>query len=137
MIDNIDNTPRPPQSQRLFTASEIAQFEYCPLSWWYEHFGPTARADTEELFARLVELEHEYGSQAPSLPEYQVIEQLLLRQNAFNEGIHQHTDYDHGPQRGLKADSSSNDLLHRLTLIAICILLIAIILIVAGLFLGR
>jgi len=81
------------QSQRIFTASEVAEFEYCPLTWWHQQFEPLARADTEEIFARLVELEHEHGPQAPALPEYQVGEQLLLRRGAFEEGKQQHLDH--------------------------------------------
>lgn len=77
-------------SQQLFTASEIAEFEYCPLVWWHQQFEPLASADTEELFARLVELEYEHDTQAPSLPEYQMIEQLLVRKGAFEEGQQQH-----------------------------------------------
>ncbi len=76
--------------QRLFRASEVAEFEYCPLTWWHEQFEPLAQADTEELFARLVELEHEHGSEAPALPEYRMVEQLLLRKGAFEEGTEQH-----------------------------------------------
>src|SRR6266566_8651883 len=79
--------------QRYFTASEVAEFEYCPLVWWHEQFEPLAQADTEELFARMVELEHEHGPQAPALPEYQVGEQLLLRRGAFEEGKQQHLDH--------------------------------------------
>ena len=79
--------------QRLFTASEVAEFEYCSLAWWYEQFEPLARTGTEELFARLVELEHEYGPQATSLPEYHMIEQLLLRAGAFDEGRQQHANH--------------------------------------------
>jgi hypothetical protein len=81
------------QSQRVFTASEVAEFEYCPLAWWYEQFDPMARADTDELFAYLVELEQENGPQAPALPEYQVVEQLLLRRGAFDEGQEQHREH--------------------------------------------
>ena len=79
--------------QRLFTASEVAEFEYCPLVWWHEQFEPLAQMDTEELFARLVELEHEHGPQAVALPEYEVVEQLLLRQGAFEEGRQQHDEH--------------------------------------------
>ncbi len=78
---------------RLFTASEVAEFEYCPLAWWYEQYESLAHVDTEELFARLVELEHEHGSQAPALPEYQLVEQLLLRKGAFDEGREQHLEH--------------------------------------------
>ena len=81
------------QQQRLFRASEVAEFEYCPLTWWYEQFEPLAQADTEELFARLVELEHEHGSQATALPEYRMVEQLLLRRGAFDEGTQQHLEH--------------------------------------------
>src|SRR5437870_13903287 len=79
--------------QRLFTASEVAEFEYCPLVWWHEQFEPLAQADKEELFARLVELEHEQGPQAPALPEYQMAEQLLVRKGAFDEGRQQHLEH--------------------------------------------
>jgi hypothetical protein len=81
------------QSQHLFKASEVAEFEYCPLSWWHERYAPLSRADTEDLFAHLVELEHEHGQQAIALPEYQVAEQLLLRRGAFGEGQQQHLEH--------------------------------------------
>src|SRR6266567_1906309 len=73
------------QSQRLFTTKEVADFEYCPLLWWHEEFEPLTQVDTEELFARMVEMEHDQGQSATALPEYQVIEQLLLRRGAFEE----------------------------------------------------
>lgn len=76
----------------LFTAEEVAEFEYCPLTWWYERFEQWAHAESEELFARLVELEHEHNTQASALPEYRMIEQLLLRQGAFEEGRQQHQE---------------------------------------------
>ena len=79
--------------KRLFTASEVAEFEYCPLVWWHQQFEPLADADTEELFARLVELEQENGTQAPALPEYQMVEQLLVRKGAFEEGRQQHLSH--------------------------------------------
>ncbi len=79
--------------QRLFSASEVAQFEYCPLEWWHAHFEPLTQAGDEELFARMVELEYEHGAQATALPEYQMIEQLLLRRGAFEEGRQQHLDH--------------------------------------------
>jgi hypothetical protein len=79
--------------QRLFTASEVAQFEYCPLVWWHEQFEPLTQASNEELFAHMVELENEHGVQAITLPEYQMIEQLLLRRGAFEEGRQQHLDH--------------------------------------------
>ncbi len=79
--------------QRRFTASEVAEFEYCPLVWWHEQFEPLSKADTEDLFARLVELEHEYGPQATALPEYDMVEKLLVRAGAFDEGRQQHADH--------------------------------------------
>lgn len=85
--------PRSQSKQRLFRASEVAEFEYCPLAWWYERFEPLAQSDTEELFAHLVELEHEHGPQAPALPDYQVAEQLLLRKGAFDDGQQQHLEH--------------------------------------------
>ena len=81
------------QQQRFFTASEVAEFEYCPLKWWHDRFEPAAQNDTEELFARLVELEHDHDTQAPSLPEYRMIEQLLLRRGAFDVGTEQHREH--------------------------------------------
>jgi hypothetical protein len=80
-------------SQRIFTASEVAEFEYCPLAWWYEQFEPAAQEDTEELFARLVEIEQEHDTQAPTVPEYQMIEQLLVRRGAFEQGQQQHLEH--------------------------------------------
>ncbi len=91
---NIMQQRRQPESrQRLFTASEVAEFEYCPLVWWHEQFEPLAQADNDELFARMVELEYEHGAQAPALPEYKMVEQLLLRRGAFDEGRQQHRDH--------------------------------------------
>ncbi len=86
-------TQRQEQVQRMFTATEVAEFEYCPLVWWHEQFETAAQADSEELFARLVELEHENDTQAPALPEYQMIEQLLVKRGAFEEGRQQHLDH--------------------------------------------
>jgi hypothetical protein len=73
-------------SQRIFTASEVAEYEYCPLVWWYQQYEPLVESDNDELFASMVEMEQMYGPQATALPEYQVIEQLLVRRGAFTEG---------------------------------------------------
>ncbi|HET8912329.1 MAG TPA: hypothetical protein VFN23_12735 [Ktedonobacteraceae bacterium] len=81
------------QQQRLYTASELADFEYCPLTWWHDQFDPYAQANSDELFAHLVELENQYGQQATAVPEYQMVEQLLLRKGAFEHGQQQHRDY--------------------------------------------
>lgn len=125
-------------SQRTFTASEVAEFEYCPLVWWYEQFEPLTKADTEELFAHLVEMEHEYDAQAPTLPEYQMVEQLLVRRGAFEEGRQQHLEHAQAveeiEEERVPVPGSSR-IAHRLTLIAIAIVVIALLLLVASLIL--
>src|SRR5260370_41844116 len=80
------------QQQHFFSASEVAEFEYCPLKWWHDRFEPAAQSDTEGLFARMVELEHDHEMQAPSRPEYRGIEQLVLRRGAFDVGTAQHRE---------------------------------------------
>ena len=124
--------------QRLFTASEVAEFEYCPLVWWHEQFEPLAQAGNEELFARLVELEHEHGAQAPALPEYRVVEQLLLRRGAFEEGQRQHLDHAEDVEemreearRGVKATGR----MRVITVIAAILVCLALALIVASILL--
>lgn len=123
------------QNSRLFTASEVAEFEYCPLVWWYQQFEAAAQADTEELFAHLVKLEHQHGAQAPAIPEYQMVEQLLVRRGAFEKGRQQHEEHAEEvaemeeeripvPARGANT--------RRILLVALVILLIALLLIVAG-----
>ncbi|HEY7348957.1 MAG TPA: hypothetical protein VH599_11660 [Ktedonobacterales bacterium] len=77
------------EQRRIFSASDLAQFEYCPLAWWYEEVSELAQADEEELTQRLKELEDEYESSAPALPEYQVIERLIERANLFAQGREQ------------------------------------------------
>ncbi|WP_126627631.1 hypothetical protein [Dictyobacter alpinus] len=71
--------------QRIYTAKEVAQYEYCPLVWWHEQYDPAVHADNDALFAQMVEIEQEYGSLAPEMPDYQVIEQILVRRGAFYE----------------------------------------------------
>lgn len=121
--------------QRLFTASEVAEFEYCPLVWWHEQYEPLAQVDTEDLFARLVELEQEHGAQAPSLPEYQMVEQLLLRKGAFEEGQQQHLEHaeeveEVQEERITTARTTGN--LRVLALIAVTVLVLALLLIAAA-----
>ncbi len=74
------------EQQRIFSASDLAQFEYCPLAWWYEEVSELAQADQAELAERLEELEDEYPASASAQPEYQVIERLLARANQFALG---------------------------------------------------
>src|SRR5947207_14140297 len=81
------------RGQPVFTASEIGEYEYCPLAWWYARYEPHVDVDTEELFAEMVEMEQAYGAQAPTLPEYQFIEQLLIQRGAFEEGRQQHGEH--------------------------------------------
>jgi hypothetical protein len=74
------------EQRRIFSASDLAQFEYCPLAWWYEEVSELAQADPEELAQRLEELEDQYPASASAQPEYQVIERLLARANQFSRG---------------------------------------------------
>ena len=92
-MNSMQQLQQPQSRQRLFTASEVAEFEYCPLVWWHEQFEPLAQASDDELFARMVELEYEHGAQATALPEYKMVEQLLLRRGAFDEGRQQHLNH--------------------------------------------
>jgi hypothetical protein len=120
---------------RLFTASQVAEFEYCPLAWWYEQFEPMAQADTEEQFARLVELEHEHSAQAPALPEYQVVEQLLARKGAFDEGREQHIEHAEEVEEAenIPVGMTTTQRMRVLTVVIAVILVIALLLIVAAL----
>ncbi len=126
---------------RMFTASELAEFEYCPLTWWHEQFEPWVHAENEELFARLVELEDEHGSQAPGLPEYRLIEQLLLRHGAFEQGREQHQqhaeavdDLEDDIEEELRHGPPSYTRSRRLTTILLAAGSLALILLIIGLF---
>src|SRR5713226_3164976 len=124
------------KGQRLFTASEVAEFEYCPLVWWHEQFEPLAQVDTEELFAHLVELEHEHGSEAPALPEYQMVEQLLLRKGAFDEGREQHLEHAEEVeelQEERITTARTSGTVRVLAVVAVIILVVAILLIIVAL----
>ncbi|HLX57516.1 MAG TPA: hypothetical protein VKR83_10855 [Ktedonobacteraceae bacterium] len=124
--------------QRLFAASEVAEFEYCPLVWWHEQFEPLAQIGTEELFARLVELEHEHGPQATSLPEYHVIEQLLLRAGAFDEGRQQHADHAGEVaeiEEEVRAGVRANHYTRLLAIVTTVLVILALLLIVAAMLL--
>ena len=124
--------------QRLFTASEVAQFEYCPLVWWHEQFEPLAQANNEELFAHMVELENEHGVQATSLPEYQMVEQLLLRRGAFEAGRQQHLDHAEEVQEieeEIRQGEVATLRSRMLVAIAIVLLCLALALVVAAIFL--
>lgn len=121
--------------QRLFTASEVAEYEYCPLVWWHEQFEPLAQSDAEELFARLVELEHEYGSQATALPEYETVEKLLLRMGAFEEGRQQHADHAEEVaeiEEEARVGVSTGRYTRLLTIVIATLVILALLLIVAA-----
>ena len=124
--------------QRLFTASEVAQFEYCPLVWWHEQFEPLAQASDEELFARMVELEYDHGAQATTLPEYQTIEQLLLRRGAFEEGRQQHLDHANEVeeiQEEIYRGVAASGRMRILAVLAIVLLCLATAMVIAAIFL--
>src|SRR5260370_19118580 len=121
--------------QRLFTASEVAEFEFCPLMWWHDQYEPLGQVDTEDLFARLVELEQEHGAQAPALPEYQMVEQLLLRKGAFDEGQQQHLEHAEEVEEVQEeriTTARTTGKLRILALIAIVALVLALLLIAAA-----
>jgi hypothetical protein len=124
-------------SQHIFTASEVAEYEYCPLVWWYEQYEPLATANTEELFARMVALEHDHGPQATTLPEYQVIEQLLVRRGAFEEGREQHHEHAQAvaeiAEERVSTPGVSDHLRQTIRLVIIAIVVLAIVLMVASL----
>lgn len=126
---------RQQQRQRRFTASEVAEYEYCPLVWWYEQYEPLAQEDDEVLFANMVDLEEKHGSQAPALPEYQVMEQLLLKRGAFEEGKQQHQEHadEVAELEEERIEVASADSRIRSTVIvAAIILLLAFVLIIAS-----
>lgn len=124
--------------QRLFSASEVAQFEYCPLEWWHAQFEPLAQFDNEELFARMVELEYEHGAQAITLPEYQMIEQLLLRRGAFEEGRQQHIDHASDVEEieeEVRRGARTTGLMRILAVLVIVLLCLSLALVIAAIFL--
>jgi hypothetical protein len=134
-MNSMQQRQQPQSRQRLFTASEVAEFEYCPLVWWHEQFEPLAQADNDELFARMVELEYEHGAQAPALPEYKMVERLLLRRGAFDEGRQQHLDHAEDVEeiqeevrRGVKATGR----MRIIAVIAIVMLCLALALVIAA-----
>ncbi len=123
------------QSQRLFTASEVAEYEYCALVWWYEQYEPLAQEENDVLFANMVELEEEHGPQAPALPEYQVMEQLLLKRGAFEEGKQQHQEHADEvaelEEERIEVASADNRI-RGIAVVAAVILLLALVLIIAS-----
>ncbi len=120
----------------IFTASEVGEYEYCPLVWWYEKYDPLVETGTEELFAHLVAIEHEHGVQAPAIPEYQVIEQLLVRRGAFEADGQQRAEHAEQDESAAEMESErvdapdGKDKMRRLRLFALMTLIIAVVLLV-------
>src|SRR5260370_1061588 len=129
---------RKQQDAPLFSAADVADYEYCSLAWWHDHFEPLALAETEDLVAHLIELEEAFENQAPLQPDYRVIEQLLKRRGAFQHEQEQHHAYsdtvaDHisKPSR-IPAEARARHM-RRLLFTALLLLLLAIALIVTTL----
>ena len=118
------------QRPAVFNATEVASYDYCPLVWWNEQYEPLVQTDNDELFATLVELEHEHGNQAPTLPEYQVIEQILIRRGAFNaeeESTELDEDFvDVEQEENYSEAVVTGDKLRRLQVLAVSTLTIAL-----------
>jgi hypothetical protein len=85
--------PTPGEQRRIFSASDVAQFEYCPLAWWYEEMNELAQAEETELLPHLDELKRAYGPAASANPEYQVLKRLLVRARRYERGMTQHIRY--------------------------------------------
>ncbi|HEU5200754.1 MAG TPA: hypothetical protein VFU32_14030 [Ktedonobacterales bacterium] len=83
----------PGGQRRIFSASDVAQFEYCPLAWWYEEMNELAQAEEAELLPHLEELRRAYGPAASADPEYQVLKRLLMRARRYEQGVEQHIRY--------------------------------------------
>ena len=90
--------PGPPEQQRIFSASDVAQFEYCPLAWWYEEVNELAQAEEDELLHHLEELKRASGPAATADPEYQVLKRLLIRARRYERGVEQHIRYPSGQE---------------------------------------
>ena len=91
--ENPMQQPMPGAQQRIFSASDVAQFEYCPLAWWYEEVNELAQAEEDELLLHLEELKRAYGPAASANVEYQVLKRLLVRARYYERGIAQHARY--------------------------------------------
>ena len=123
---------------QIFTASEIAEYEYCPLVWWYEKYDPLVETGTEELFAHLVAMEHEHGAQATAIPEYQVIEQLLVRRGAFEADGQQRIKHAEQDERAAEMEAERTDVstvsnkVRKLQVFALITLAIAVALLVVS-----
>ncbi len=125
------------QETHLFSATDVAEYEYCSLAWWHDHFEPLALAETEDLLAHMVELEQEFDTQAPLHPEYQVIEQLLKRRGVFEQGREQHQAYSEvvagHTSDALRVPAERRQHMRRLLVTIVLILLLALLLVIAAL----
>ncbi len=117
------------QTGTSFGAEEVAEYEYCPLIWWNNRFGSYGFEDNEALFAQMVQLEQEYGADAPIVPEYQMLEQLLLQNGAFDEETHQKATFteqlDEGDKALASADFPTTGYTRRLLILATVLLVLA------------
>ena len=131
------------KTQPMLTASEVAEYEYCPLVWWYEHFDPAANSNDDLLFAEMVAMENKYGEQAPSIPKYEMLERLLARRGAFDEGQRQHREHAQAVEeaeevaRDQLATSERGVRLRGVLVFALILLLLALLMIGAGLYLNH
>ncbi len=142
MVQRRTTTPQPrrSQSQRYFTVSEVAEYNYCQLVWWYEQNEPLVRADNDELYAHLVEIEQEYGAQAPSHPDYQFIEQLLIRNGEFDGKEMVEPDEPGGAElehtdsvyEGTESITVSDDLRYKMRMVVIGLIIIGMALMILG-----
>lgn len=138
-VHSMNQQPPERARTRKFTASEVAEFEYCQLAWWHEHFEPLVHGENNELFARMVELEHDHSSQAPTLPEYRLIEGLLLRRGAFDEGRRQHQEHaeavaDIEEERAIETRSGTQERGRLLLLTVFGLAVLALVLLILTLF---
>jgi hypothetical protein len=106
--------PAPGEQRRIFSASDVAQFEYCPLAWWYEEMNELAQAEEAELLPHLEELKRAYGPAASANPEYQVLKRLFVRARRYEQGIEQHIRFPAPPDvpDGLAESEEQADLEH-------------------------
>jgi len=66
------------QSKLWVKASEIKEFVFCPLSWWYKSKGYKYEEEFEELLEQGAEEHLKLGKQLDALKEEQVTKIFLL-----------------------------------------------------------
>ncbi len=127
---------RQQKEAHFFSATDVAEYEYCALAWWHDHFDAMGLATNTELIEHLDVLEEEYGSEATLLPEYQVAEQLLKRRGAFEVGHKQHEAHAAAVaeigNEPVQFSPTATRHMRRLLVIALLILLLAVLLVIAS-----